>query len=126
LLDNEALPADESYSVPVGNHTISFRSDVYGRVDTTLYVASGATRRLDLYYESVLNISTGAVTAVVMVNGDFIGESPVFGHKLGPGEYRIRVEKVGYRAVPVDTVLTLRPRFGEQREIPLSFRLEQQ
>ncbi len=124
FVDNRSVPSQESYRTPAGTHTISFRSSTFGTADTTLYVAPGRTKEIVVYFEAAITIST-TPSSVVFIDENFVGETPFFG-TLGPGTYKVRVEKDGYLSNPPDTTITIEASFNRQLKKGLSFRLVQQ
>lgn len=124
FVDGESVPSEKSYSLSVGRHTIRFVSSVYGSAETVVRIKSRETRTVNVYFESDITISTRP-SSIVFIDNNLVGETP-YVDKLGPGSYRIHVEKDGYVSSPVDTTIMVEPTFDRTKKIRLSFTLQKE
>jgi serine/threonine protein kinase len=73
----------------------------------SLHWSKSESENIDQSLVSDLTITTAPVSAIVYLNGDSIGQSPLLNFSTSPGQYNLRLLNAGYQLV--DTTIFLDP-----------------
>ena len=123
LIDGEpAGLGGEPLDVLSGVHTLTIRAPGYADTDLTLEVMAGVDQTLDTVSlrpaNGLLTLSTDPVGANVMVDGQFVGRTPL-STELSPGrEHLVQVSKAGFNRSSLR--LSLEQGASAERKITLS------
>jgi TonB family protein len=99
--DRELGPAPRSLQdLPSGRHTVRVAADGYAPAELSLELLEGTTPPpLRFVMEPItgrLDIQSDPPDAVVKVDGQAVGQTPLSGIQVGPGRHDVRLEKKGF------------------------------
>jgi formylglycine-generating enzyme required for sulfatase activity len=95
-----AIPFGERYLMLPGTYQVSVRAEGYQALDTEVSISSQDNQTLELILQPLpgrLSVTSTPEDALVTINGEPIGNTPVSDHPLAPGSYQFILSHPRYQ-----------------------------